>query len=214
MEIDNHRFRLGRLKVTEKNSVIHVTTSNIHRFSFRRTLNQIVVDGTTVELRGNMTVSTLVRTASHSSWQVSAVFEPWMALTMVFKASVSPVPVRQISGRLQRILSCNGPLLIVADASAPHYYSVALRIVHDLHNYHRLDAEIISGTDALRRRSRGELGKGNIVVVGHPQEAFAACILSQRKTPFGVQEGSLTLNGMEVDMSAIGVFDLVTCSGI
>ena len=45
--------------------------------------------------------------------------------------------------------------------------SVALRIAHDLCLYHHISTELISNGGAWHRATNGDLGSGNIVVIGN-----------------------------------------------
>jgi hypothetical protein len=69
------------------------------------------------------------------------------------------------------------------------------RIAHDLNLYHKLDVDIITDSVAVQRLQNTNLGAGNLVVVGSPRDQFAGEILKEGKTPFHVQDGSLSFRG-------------------
>jgi hypothetical protein len=102
----------------------------------------------------------------------------------------------QTFGRIQCILNSAGPFqIVVPDSGSSHDLSIALRLVHDLNTYHRLDAEIFTGSDALQLLQRNALSTGNVVVVGGAQAPFTKSGLSQNKTCFTLQDGLITLRG-------------------
>jgi hypothetical protein len=76
---------------------------------------------------------------------------------------------------------------------------VALRIIHDLNVYHRMDAEIILESEALSSLSAGSWSDGNIVYVGKPAKLVHR-ILGNKQTLFGVTATSgLSLRGQPLD---------------
>jgi hypothetical protein len=80
-----------------------------------------------------------------------------------------------------RILATSAAIsLIIGDS--PHHLSLARRLAHDLYLYHRLDSEIIMGRDALERLMKGELGEGNLVIFGRPDENMFAKHLIDAET--------------------------------
>lgn len=106
----------------------------------------------------------------------------------------------QHSGRIQRILSTSAPLtIIIPSKSLDHTLSAALRIVHDLDAYLRLDSEIIDDDEAMQRLQTNALGQGNIVVLGGPQSRFFEHIIQQKKTPVSIAKGVLSIGGRPID---------------
>ena len=99
-------------------------------------------------------------------------------------ALTPPVPTR-----LQAILTTTGPITIVYEGEQA--FSVAKRLAHDLHLYHRLDSELISEGDS----SPHPPSAGNSVVIGTLQSVSVQRALGEAKTPFRLQDGSLVLNG-------------------
>jgi hypothetical protein len=117
--------------------------------------------------------------------------------------------VIQPSGRLQLILTSTAPLLLVVpDEMATHNLelSVSLRIARDLYNYHRLDAEIVFDSVALRRVSSSELGEGNIVVIGGSKLQFTRWVLLQSTatTGFELGENCFKLRGRRLVEAGLG----------
>jgi hypothetical protein len=108
---------------------------------------------------------------------------------------------------MQRILNSAGPLIVVIPDSGPsHELSIALRLVHDLNTYHRLDAEIVTSSDTIQLMHRNALSQGNIVVVGGAQSPFTKSVLSQNRTSFTIQDGHLTLRGRSLVGAGQGIF--------
>jgi hypothetical protein len=60
--------------------------------------------------------------------------------------------------------------------------SLALRIAHTLHIYHRLDSTIIA-EDALAESRSASWDSGNIVIIGRPSSKFVTHLLRQREGP-------------------------------
>lgn len=86
---------------------------------------------------------------------------------------------------MQEILSSAAPLvLVVSDQPSSHSLSIALRIAHDLHTYHKLDSEIWRSSEALLRAEANRLGNGNIVIIGDVSPKFAQWTLSRISSAF------------------------------
>lgn len=120
--------------------------------------------------------------------------------------SSSFIPVLlQPPSRLASILNSPGPLtLVVPTLIVPsRALSIATRLARDLDLYHKLDAEIISDSEAEQRLVDGMLGKGNIVFIGLTGEGeFARRVLREGNTPFAMEDNDepvLTLNGEVVE---------------
>lgn len=108
---------------------------------------------------------------------------------------------------MQRILDTAGPFHVVIPENRPsHELSIALRVVHDLNTYHRLDAEIVTASDALQCMQRNALSRGNMIVVGGAQTPFTKSVLSQNRTAFTIQDGRLTLLGRPLIDAGQGMF--------
>jgi hypothetical protein len=104
----------------------------------------------------------------------------------------------QPTGRFQLILSSTAPLLlVVAGFALSRDLSIALRIAHDLHDYHRIDTEIISSAEAFDRVADGKLGDGNIIIIGGVHLPFARWILSMSpvRAMFRIEEDHFKLTG-------------------
>lgn len=81
---------------------------------------------------------------------------------------------------MQEILSSAAPLvLVVSDQPSSHTLSIALRIAHDLHTYHKLDSEIWRCSEAMLRAEKNRLGNGSIVILGDVSPTFAQWCLSR-----------------------------------
>lgn len=69
---------------------------------------------------------------------------------------------------MQNILQSSGPiLLVIPDEAHSQEMSVALRIAHDLNTYHKLDANIITSSEAAAEN----LNQGNIIAIGNEASA-------------------------------------------
>lgn len=89
---------------------------------------------------------------------------------------------------MTRILSSSAPLILVHGSidSRPvlQHLEIAERVAHDALLYQRLDSEILDDNTALRLLAQGELGYGNIVVIGTPSNnRFAAWMLGEKRIP-------------------------------
>jgi predicted esterase len=84
-------------------------------------------------------------------------------------------------GPMIRLLASAGPVTIVLGAAAtPRQRSLAIRYVHDLRVYHRLDAVIVNDRAALYSVADSSLSPGSVVVLGRPEEnEFAKWLIAQ-----------------------------------
>lgn len=122
----------------------------------------------------------------------------------------------QPPSRLGAILNSKGPLIIIIPGvsliTPSRALSIATRLAHDLDLYFKLDAEVISDSEAIERLDAGTIGesKGNIVFIGLTGEGeFAKRILSEGKTVFSIdtaaEKPSLKLNGDTVQGPSKGM---------
>ena len=113
----------------------------------------------------------------------------------------------QPSGRVLNILSSTAPLiLVVPSITSSPTLSAALQIAHDLDTYHKLDSEIIDGSEALKRLETGKLGHGNLVLFGSGDNSFMTYLLEREGTPFRLTHGKLYLNGITVQGDTTSLF--------
>ncbi|KAI0698480.1 hypothetical protein BC835DRAFT_1268955 [Cytidiella melzeri] len=180
--------RLARLAVTTDNEGVHVVPKNVATFSLSirglrslRTRN-LLIDSQPFEVNEeddiyvfNQEVNGAWKVASHSKLQI-----------------IHNVPI-QPSGRMSKILSSNGPIMLVIPHKSEQHVNTAVRLAHDLDVYHKLFAEIMDAPEALTRLDSGSLGEANIVVIGGPENSFTRRILHESPTPFKLVEDSLTL---------------------
>ena len=88
---------------------------------------------------------------------------------------------------MQAVLSSEGPITIVfSRAEDKREFSLALRIAHILHSYHRLDSAIITEDEALARTQSASWSSGNILLIGKPSSLFVKHILDQGASPVKV----------------------------
>lgn len=93
------------------------------------------------------------------------------------------------------MLSSTGPINIVIPNRSPSAeLSAALRLAHNLNVYHKLDANIVDDYEADRAVRDGSLPSGSLVVLSQGRlGGFAASLLSELATPFGVDGTTLRL---------------------
>ncbi|KAK0448367.1 uncharacterized protein EV420DRAFT_1712427 [Desarmillaria tabescens] len=159
--------RLGRLRVERTSDLsVRIHTSNLRRFSVDTTVYNIstaYVDNAKVHINKDKAGIIHFEAVEPKVWKTSNHSEI------------------QLSGRMQAVLSSDGPIVLVIPddtATYPQELSVARRIAHDLGLYHRLDTEIIRSSEAF---DPDILSHGNIVAIGN--EASASFTLNKR-TPF------------------------------
>lgn len=110
--------------------------------------------------------------------------------------------------RLQSFLSTKGPITFILPSSEPahlpkNFLSVGIRLAHDLHIYHRLDADIVYDNEIITP-AHVKWPRHNFVVMGRLDNPLVQRILGENKTPLGLRGGRLTLNGrlFETDSDA------------
>ena len=97
--------------------------------------------------------------------------------------------------RIQTILTSIAPItLLAANEMIAENLSVALRIAHDLHLYHKLDSEIITESVALHRSQYGTWPAGNVVFIGTASSQFAKSVLQEGKTSFQIVDSYIFFN--------------------
>jgi hypothetical protein len=97
--------------------------------------------------------------------------------------------------RIQTILTSIAPMtLLAANEMIAENLSVALRIAHDLHLYHKIDSEIITESVALHRSQHGTWPAGNVVFIGTASSQFAKLILREGKTSFQIVDSYIFFN--------------------
>ncbi|KAF9036995.1 hypothetical protein BDZ89DRAFT_1061691 [Hymenopellis radicata] len=154
--------RLGRLSVqraNEEDDRVRVKTSNLESLSVDTNtfpISRLLLDDTPIHLKDDEDGIIYFEAVNNKVWKV---------------VDQSKQNIIQASGRIQSVLSSNGPItLVIPDDGHTHEMNVALRIAHDLELYHRLDSEIIRSSEAFKNDL---LGQGNVVVIGN-DAAFSA----------------------------------------
>lgn len=71
--------------------------------------------------------------------------------------------------------------------------SLGLRLAHDLHIYHRLDAELVHDHEVMVQNGY-TWPKNNVVVIGNLEHPLVRGVLERKETPIGLRDGKLTLN--------------------
>ncbi len=128
-------------------------------------------------------------------------------LTVVQVVNQSKQNTIQASGRIQAVLSSNGPItLVIPDDNHTHEMNVALRIAHDLELYHRLDSEIIRSSEAFENDS---LSQGNVVVIGN-DASFSAQMKCVPQRPLdGPGIGEQRISYLEISTDILDALGLI-----
>ncbi|KZT74257.1 hypothetical protein DAEQUDRAFT_702566 [Daedalea quercina L-15889] len=192
--------RLGRLSVKVNGASVDVRTHNVGAFSVRHALrpgqvNNLVVDGITFPQDGlKLSGDTVVYfSCTDGTWQQGL-------------STDNLLPAIQPSGRMASILTSPTPLTVVYEPSSRSSLSAALRVAAALYGYHQLDAEIIGDAEAVRRLSNESLGAGNIIVLASGIGRFAELLLTQQRTAFSLEGGSLLLRGKPLSPESAALF--------
>ncbi|KAJ6618285.1 hypothetical protein B0H10DRAFT_2164198 [Mycena sp. CBHHK59/15] len=177
--------RLGRLTVEVlDDSQLHIVTSNVNRFSVLANAWQLNL------LRRNGIIT--FESDGYKVWKIDS----------------QETPI-QPSARIQSFLSTTAPLLLAVLDASPREMSLALRIAHDLNAYHRLDAEIIVGSQALQDRLENSASDtGNILIIGDTTTPFLHKLLEKSETPFRMENSTLMLEGKPIDGPGLGILFL------
>ncbi|KAK2467077.1 hypothetical protein APHAL10511_001335 [Amanita phalloides] len=183
--------RLGRMQIcTTDTGTVTVTSSNIHLFSIDRrqcSMRTVLIDGTDITLSD-----------SHANI-LEIYFEraqgKWKVLPRTNLSHIQP------SGRLQLILTSTTPLTIIIPTKDDSYkLSLAQRLAHALHLFHRLDVDIIDENEALSRLDHEAFTSGNAIVMGGTNMRLIRHTLSLRRTPFTIENSHFIFNGHEIGL--------------
>ena len=94
-------------------------------------------------------------------------------------------------------------------------FSLALRIAHILHIYHRLDSNIITERNALAKTHAGSWESGNIVIIGRPSSTFVECLLCREEGPVRIVNSSVYVDHRKFNRPGQGIaFLLVAYFGL
>lgn len=171
--------RLGTLRITtDGDGLARVSTTNVLRFSIEDSKSLSSLTALTI-------ASTSFPTGKFIDFPVHFVREKgvWTTTAESTLRSIPPT-------RIQTILSTLGTINIFFDGEPA--LSLAKRLAHDLHLYHRLDAEIL-GPAATEDEERG----GNSVVIGTLQSPRIRRLLETGGTSFNLRKGTLSLDEKE-----------------
>lgn len=114
--------------------------------------------------------------------------------------------IRHPPSRIQTILTSPAPItLLAANEMIAENLSVALRIAHDLHLYHKLDSEIITESVALHRSQHGSWPAGNVVFIGTASSQFAKLVLQEGKTSFQIVGSHIDFNQKRLNKPGEGL---------
>jgi hypothetical protein len=184
--------RLGRLQITKRDQGVYIQTSNIARLA----------------LFGGVPAFELLH-INGEQVQIDKLAEQGFVVPKDPAASVESTEPSspQHSGRIQSILTTSGTIQIAIPSSDEHALSIALRIAHDLDTYHKLDAEIMTHTDAEIRQGSGVLEPGNLILIGTPNEPFIREVLKKSMTPVRTTKdhGTISINGRSWNEPSLGM---------
>ncbi|WVQ72559.1 hypothetical protein IAR50_002116 [Cryptococcus sp. DSM 104548] len=126
-----------------------------------------------IEIQSSAAPKTYIKT-------ITGHFAPLPSLT-------SPLTPPRAYGPMIRLLSSPARFSVIVPSLSgehPRHLSVAKRLVHDLYVYHRIDCEIVDQQTGLERVAKQEIGPGNVVVIGRPEEnRFADWMMAQKSIP-------------------------------
>lgn len=115
-----------------------------------------------------------------------------------------PLPV-QPPNRIQSILSSSASLTIVIPSDSHSLeLSVALRAAHDLNAYHRIDAEIVTDSEALMRSRTSSWADGNIIFIGTSSSPFVRAVIEEKRTAVELCDGRLFINERQLEQPGEG----------
>ncbi|TFK42788.1 hypothetical protein BDQ12DRAFT_293178 [Crucibulum laeve] len=185
--------RISRLHIEIVGDLINIITSNVQTFSlaleyYDTTSLRFTVDGAPISMSTEVkdTEKALFFRDHQRTWQI--VLHPTVSI--------------QPPSRLQSILTSDGPIvLVVSDETQPREMSMALRIAHDLHLYHRLDAEILRKQEYadITPEDNSRVHRGNVVIIGTFSSPLVQRVLREGRTPFVSQHSRMLLNGLPYD---------------
>ncbi|THH05576.1 hypothetical protein EW145_g4691 [Phellinidium pouzarii] len=180
-----HGWKIDALLIPGSDDAIRVRTTNVREFSFSTfagglNSRELLVNGEQLSI-----------TRSDDSSQAFSMSDDGIWTHKILISSVLSRP----PGRIQNILDTSGPLTIVIPSDLlafPKALSAALRFVHALDVYLKLDAEIILDTFALRQGAWPVEMKGSLIIIGGAENTFARSLLQvtpqRRLTEFGIGE--------------------------
>ncbi|KAJ8507170.1 hypothetical protein ONZ45_g10429 [Pleurotus djamor] len=190
--------RLGKLKVNkDERGLLNISTTNVD--AFQVDFKRLRLDSVPIDF-------SIDATSFQEVSSCDCMFRKWNASWNILTGDKTPL--LHCPGRAQRILSSAAPItLIIPEREQTHELSIALRIAHNLHTYHRLDSTIVSSNDALRLLEEGSI-HGNIIYLGMPFTPFARSILECSPAPFDVVDDQLLLKGQLIPHPEEGVLCL------
>lgn len=113
----------------------------------------------------------------------------------------------QPSGRMSTILRSNGPIQVVISSRHDVYaLQAALRLIHAMNVYHKLDAVVVDASEMSSSIHRGASGLSNIVVLGGGNNNFLKALLASGDTPFTINEEGLLLNDRQLSHDSTALF--------
>jgi hypothetical protein len=135
-------------------------------------------------------------------------------LTWFVQLLSHPRPLQHPATRLQSFLSTNGVISFVISGPSnrqhSQHHSMALRLAHDLHIHHRLDATLALESEIFTKPDVPLWPEHNFVLIASPEDEILHYVLDQGKTPFRIRDDQITLNGNIVPGRDEGSFCILT----
>ncbi|KAF8644122.1 hypothetical protein AX16_008651 [Volvariella volvacea WC 439] len=183
--------RLAQLHIDSRSDkAIHMRTHNVHSFSLCIGLStplQLYIDGQ----------EQLCSSGQEEPLRFQRVHHLWVKVDLSEEL--------QPASRLQEILVSPAPIAFVVKDDDVTASSIALRLIHDLSAYHRLDSQLLYSSELLANVGTPRINiDGNVVYIGRPNDTFAQYMLTRTRT--GVMtspDGQLVISGRPASGSGL-----------
>jgi predicted esterase len=192
---------LGRLRVESGvGPEVLVNTENVWEFSVDKSSLKpetvLVVDGVEIKIEeGDPTIW-----LSKARREGDPNPDGRMGTTAAPSSISSALPCQPVhethcrpSGPLNRILSGDGAITIVAPQNSPHHLSASTRIAHNLLAYLKIDSQILFDNEATKLLDEKRLGCSNIIILGGLSNSFGQRIMPKNPKSVVFKETGWTL---------------------
>ncbi|KAI0048234.1 hypothetical protein FA95DRAFT_1540157 [Auriscalpium vulgare] len=171
--------RLGRLRVSRVDGTVKVKTTNVKVFTVDRGIADmqcLYIDESRFSIYQDK--ASLMQFVQH--------LDGWQSARVESTFSV------QRSSRLSSVLDSRGAFTIVVPDTGDRELAIAQRLALDLDVFHRLDAEILPESTALRLLDEDQLNNGTLVVISLPHNRFTRRCLTEAMggTSFRIVDGT------------------------
>ncbi|KAF9475666.1 hypothetical protein BDN70DRAFT_996247 [Pholiota conissans] len=189
-----HGWKVDQLLIPGRLARLHIRKMNQYRFSVEPfnvltfsistgpTPYEIFIGDQILAVR-RLQTETRIHRVQPGKWQVT---------------DSSIIRRRQPPGRIQSILSTSGPMTIIVSSQLfTDELSVAQRLAHVLHLYHKIDSEIVP-ENAL---ACGSWPSGNVVFISRPSSLLAEKILAKNLTSVGITDNIIHIGWRQFNKS-------------